>query len=156
MFDIHTKVLERDVFQYFLDLEIKKAMRYQYFFSLLIIEPDLTADSGIRAEILKTMAELIKEEVRTTDVIGRMGENNFYVILPHAETSNTLSVAERIRSRIESYTFTRRNGGAKETISVGGACFPTHANELGNLVRNATKMIYEAKNNGGNKVCLPN
>ncbi len=156
MFDIHTKVLERDVFQYFLDLEIKKAMRYQHFFSLLIIEPDLIDDNVIRAEILKTMANLIKEEVRTTDVIGRMGKNNFYVILFHAETSNTFSVAERIRSRIESYAFKKNNGATKETISVGGACFPTHANELVNLVRNATEMICEAKNNGGNKVCIPN
>ncbi len=156
MFDVQTKVLKRDAFEYLLDLEIKKAMRYQYFFSLLIIEPDLREDIHNESDIIKTIAEIISDEVRNTDTIGRMGKDNFYVILPHAETSSTSMVAERIRNRVESYTFSKNNGMTKKTISIGAACFPTHSNEIKNLVNNATEMMNRAKVAGGNKVCLPN
>lgn len=156
MFDIRTNVLKRDAFEYFLDLEIKKAMRYQYFFSLLIIEPDLKDGVSNESDILKAIAEIIVDELRMTDTIGRVGINNFYVILPHAEPSSTFLVAERIRSRVESYTFPKNNGTAKKTISIGAACFPTHSNELRNLVSNANEMINRARGAGGNKVCLPN
>ncbi|MBI5042845.1 MAG: GGDEF domain-containing protein [Nitrospirae bacterium] len=155
MFDIQTKVLKRDVFEYLLDLEIKRAMRYQYFFSLLIIEPDLQVDVHNEADIIKAIAEIISDEVRATDTIGRMGKNNFYVMLPHSETSCTITVAERIRNRVESYTFSKSNGVTKKTISIGAACFPTHSNELKNLVNNATEMMNKAKETGGNRVCLP-
>jgi len=53
MFDVQTKLLKKDVFEYLLDLEIKKAMRYQYFFSLLIIEPDLREGIYNEADIIK-------------------------------------------------------------------------------------------------------
>jgi diguanylate cyclase (GGDEF)-like protein len=156
MFDFKTNVLKSDVFEYLLDLEIKRAMRYQYFFSLLIVEPDLRGDTQNEADIIKIIAEIISDEVRITDTIGRMDGNNFYVLLPHAETSCTLTVAERIRSRVESYTFSKNDGAVKKTISIGAACFPTHSNELKNLVNNASEMISRAKDAGGNKVCLPN
>lgn len=158
MFDFKTNVnvLKSDVFEYLLDLEIKRAMRYQYFFSLLIVEPDLRGDTQNESDIIKIIAEIISDEVRITDTIGRMDRNNFYVILPHAETSSTLTVAERIRSRVESYTFSKNNDVVKKTISIGAACFPTHSNELRNLVSNASEMINRAKDAGGNKVCLPN
>lgn len=155
MFDIKTKVLQKDAFDYLLDMEIKRAMRYQYFFSILIIEPDLMDNISYEAEVIKAIADIVKEEVRNTDTIGRGVDDNFYVILPHAETNNTHLVAERIRSRIENYTFARHNGSHKKTISVGGACFPTHANELKTLVSSATEMINRAKKIGGNSVCLP-
>lgn len=155
MFDVQTKLLKRDVFEYLLDLEIKRAMRYQYFFSLLIIEPDLRGDIYNESDIIKAIADIISDEVRITDTIGRMGNDNFYVILPHAETSTTITVAERIRSRIESYTFSKNNSEIKNTISIGAACFPTHSNELRNLVSNASEMINRAKTTGGNRVCLP-
>ena len=156
MFDVKTNVLNSDVFEYLLDMEIRRAMRYQYFFSLLIIEPDLREDIHNESDIIKAIAEIISDEVRVTDTIGRMNKNNFYVILPHAETSCTLTVAERIRNRVESYTFSKNNGTIKKTISIGAACFPTHSNELKNLVNNANEMINRAKDAGGNKVCLPN
>lgn len=156
MFDIQTNVLKRDAFEYFLDLEIKKAIRYQYFFSLLIIEPDLKEGIPDGSDIMKAIAEIISDEVRITDTIGRVGINNFYVILPHAEPGSTFLVAERIRSRVESYAFTKNNGDTKKTISIGGTCFPTNSNELRNLVSSANEMISMAKGAGGNKVCLPN
>lgn len=156
MFDVKTNVLKNDVFEYFLGLEIKKAMRYQYFFSLLIIEPDLNGDIHNESDILKAIAEIISDEVRITDTIGRIGNNNFYVILPHAETSCTSIVAERIRNRVENYTFSKNSSLIKKTVSIGAACFPTHSNELRSLMNNASKMINIAKNAGGNKVCLPN
>ena len=155
MFDVQTKLLKSDVFEYLLDLEIKKAMRYQYFFSLLIIEPDLKEDTYNDADIIKAIADIISDEVRITDTIGRIGNNKFYVMLPHAETITTLTVAERIRSRIENYTFSKNSSVIKNTISIGAACFPTHSNELKNLVSSAAQMINRAKNIGGNTVCLP-
>lgn len=151
MLDPMTSTLSSDFFKFLLESESKRAMRYTYFFSILTVEID-QVDNG---DLLATLAELIRQCIRNTDVIGRVDHRRFSVILHHAEAQNTYMVGERIRDRIENYNFVLKDNHHKRTVSVGGACFPSHTPDVQGLLLTATEMLQRAKSTGGNKVYLP-
>jgi len=76
-------------------------------------------------------------------------------MLHQADAQNTYGVGERIRARVEDYTFIVDGKEEKRTVSIGGACFPTHANDITGLTQRAEEMLTKAKAEGGNKICLP-
>jgi diguanylate cyclase (GGDEF)-like protein len=151
MLDKMTSTLTSDFFKFLLDSEGKRAMRYTYFFSVLTIEIDQPENE----EILSTLAELIRQCIRNTDVIGMIDDEKFSVVLHHAEAQNTHCVGERIRDRVQNYNFAAKNNQQKRTVSVGGACFPTHTPDIQGLLLTANEMLARARSTGGNKVFLP-
>ncbi len=151
MLDPMTSTLSPDFFEFLLESEGKRAMRYTYFFSILTVEVD-QVENG---DVLDTVSSLIRQSIRTTDVIGRIDHKRFSVILHHAETQNTYNVGERIRDRVENYNFSLKNSPHKRTVSVGGACFPSHTPDVQGLLLTAHEMLQRAKSLGGNKVYLP-
>lgn len=157
-FDRLTQVLEREFFEYLLDLEVHKAVRYLYFFSLLVIQPNgngAERASGQDESIPKIIAQLIRAEIRGTDVVGRIGEDKFFVILHQADFQQARGIGERIRQRIRNYSFVIKNQEIRNTVSVGGACFPTHTNDMDSLIARAEEMLNKSKMEGGNRVSLP-
>jgi predicted signal transduction protein with EAL and GGDEF domain len=64
-------------------------------------------------------------------------------------------VGERIRERIENYAFRVHGHEVMITTSIGTACFPTHANDLENLLHKAEYALSLARDSGGGRVCLP-
>ncbi|OGP82185.1 MAG: hypothetical protein A2Y95_05485 [Deltaproteobacteria bacterium RBG_13_65_10] len=161
MLDDQTQVLRKPVFNYLFDLEVKKAIRYQYFLTLLFLELDSTEsttrkdedDRWPQREQVRVLAGLLRDELRSTDVIGRQEDGRFSVLLHHADEVNTLRIGERLRRRIEDYAFSRGQEGRK-TVSIGGACFPTSGNYPEDLLSAADQMLERAKEEGGNKVYL--
>ena len=154
-FERLTQVLERDFFEYLLDLEVHKAVRYLYFFSLLVVQPNPNGsdkDLGQDGDLAKVVAQLIRDEIRGTDVVGRIGEDKFFVILHQADYQQARNVGERIRTRIKNYSFMFQDQEIRKTVSIGGACFPTHANDMGALVTKAEEMVNRSKLEGGNSV----
>jgi len=156
MLDDETKVLRDRVFDYLFDLEVKKATRYQYFLAVIFLEIDfrvqntageLSADREQRT----VLADLLRDELRSTDIIGRDSEGRFSVLLHHADEVNTHRVGERLRRRISDYVFVEGEQGRK-TVSIGGACFPGSGNYPDDLRLEALKMMEKAKLEGGNKV----
>jgi diguanylate cyclase (GGDEF)-like protein len=154
-----TTIVNHDLFNYLLDLEVKRATRYSYFFSLLFLE----IDQEYCPEVSDTAARLILDEIREVDIVGKVETKRFSVLL-QAETKPTHSIAERIRGRILNYSFNNfnnkepsenRRSGEKDlkiTVSVGGACFPTHGSDAGELTAQALLLLDKARGEGGNKV----
>ncbi len=158
IFDRLTQTLDREFFEYLLDLEVRKAARYLYFLSLLVIQPNEIKISYLPDEqeiFVKTLAYLIRDEVRGTDIIGRIGERKFFLMLHQADSQSTYGIAERVRSRVENYTFIIDGREEKRTVSIGGACFPTHVNDITGLIQKAEEMMVRAEAEGGNKVYMP-
>lgn len=158
MFDRVTQTLEREFFEYLLDLEVKKAVRYLYFFSLMILQRDRTSVELNQAEeeaLLRRMAFLIREEIRGTDIIGRIGHDKFFIILDQADFQASFKVGERIRERIGHYAFRVDGREVTLTVSIGVACFPTHASDLETLIQKAEHALNMAREGGGGRVCLP-
>ena len=151
MLDDETGALSGDFFKFLLELEGKRAMRHAYFFSILTVE----IDQPENGELLASLAELIRKSTRDADLIGRIDHQRLSVILHQAEAPNTCSVGERIRDHVENYNFVIKNSERRRTVSVGGACFPTHTTDIQGLLSTAHEMLQRARSKGGNRVFLP-
>lgn len=126
-------VFNRESFLFLLDLEIKKAHRYQNYLSLLSLtldqpDPSLRKNPGIS---LKTMGNLLKDEMRDTDIIGQGGANRLLVMLPYADMTGVHNVRERLEQILQDYGFTKKG----LTIEIGEVCFPTHATNIDQLLQ---------------------
>ena len=128
-------VFNRQSFIFLLDLEIKKAQRYQNFLSLLSLTFDhlsssLTDNPSIS---LTTMGNLLKDELRDTDVIGQGGTNRLFVMLPYADVGG----ANRVRKRLEQILRDFGFGARGFAVEIDEVCFPTHATNIVDLLRMA-------------------
>lgn len=158
MFDRLTQTLNKDFFGYLLDLEVKKAARYLYFFSLMVLQRDTIAQELTQTEeemLLIKMSALVREEIRGTDIIGRIGHDKFFILIDQADTKASFKVGDRIRDRIENYAFRVDGHEIMLTASIGTACFPTHANDLESLLHKTESALSLARGSGGGRVCLP-
>lgn len=158
MFDRVTQTLDREAFEYLLNLEVKKAARYLYFFSLMVLQQDKRTEEFPPSEeelILGKLASIVKEEVRGTDIIGRMGNEKFLIILDQADFQSSYKIGVRIKERIENYAFKSDHKTVMMTTSIGIACFPTHASDIVTLRQKADRALNMAIEGGGGRVCLP-
>lgn len=151
MIDGETGALSDNFFRFLLEWESKRSMRYSYYFSVLTVE----IDQAENTKLLATLAKLIRQSVRNTDYIARIDHQQFSVVLHHAEIQHTYSVGERIRERVERHNFVHKNRQCKRTVSIGGACFPSHTPDVQALQWIAREMLLKAKSVGGNKVYIP-
>ena len=126
-------VFNRQSFLFFLNLEIKKARRYQNYLSVLSLNfghlnPSPEKSPSIS---LKTLAKLLKDDLRDTDVVGQGEANRLLVMLSYANVAGAHRVRERLEQTLIDYRF-RENG---LTIEIGQVCFPTHATNVEDLLR---------------------
>jgi hypothetical protein len=102
------RILSRDMFLYFLDHEVKRALRYQNFLSVLLLRlvPCSKGDNGKGLEnccqILKGM---LKEEMRETDVLGFLAENKWAALLPYADGNAGDQAKIRFENSLKYYDF---------------------------------------------------
>ena len=107
--------------------------------------------------VLSEVAGMIREQLRSTDVLGRYGGEEFSALLVNARKEKALEIAERIRGVIEAKHFEREDGGwLSVTISIGVSSLPATIEGNGNiaeeLVDRADQALYLAKNAGRNRV----
>jgi diguanylate cyclase (GGDEF)-like protein len=109
-------------------------------------------------DVLEGVSEALRNETRPGDVIGRFGGEEFVLLLPEAGTAEAVTAAERIRmtiSALEIPTTDKRGGPVAirhRTTSVGIAVYPNHGSALDELLKLADAAVYEAKENGRNRV----
>jgi diguanylate cyclase (GGDEF)-like protein len=104
--------------------------------------------------VLQTLAALLRQSVRDTEIVARYGGEEFALLMPLTNTDEADAAAERIRQTVASHSFLTPQGKTLPlTISVGVASFPTDCRTLSDLVEAADKALYAAKNNGRNQVC---
>lgn len=103
--------------------------------------------------VLKELAAIILKTVRTTDIVGRYGGEEFSIILSDLELEDVISLCERIRSEVEQYDFIAMDTTIHITISMGIFLkTPQEKALLGEVVIKADEALYAAKNSGRNKV----
>ncbi len=101
-------------------------------------------------EVLKSVARAIEDSIRSSDIAGRFGGEEFSVILPETNLNKACDVAERIRSNIENMRVKNQNEDISITVSVGVAEFKDDT--INGFIGKADKALYEAKESGRNKV----
>ncbi len=117
---------------FLLELEIKRAQRYQNFLSLLSLTfGHLNPSVGEHASIsLKTLANFVKGELRETDIVGQDAGNRLQVMLPYADMTGAHTVRERLEKILYEYGFGREGF----TVEINEVCFPTHATSFDDLL----------------------
>ncbi len=104
-------------------------------------------------EVLRTVASIIKAQLRESDIPARYGGEEFAVLLPYTHIDEAKIVGERLRRAVEETTVQLDSLNINVTISMGLAEFTQ--NETGEeLFERADKALYEAKEGGRNRVCI--
>ncbi len=101
---------------------------------------------------IKAMAAACTEAIRTVDTLGRLGGEEFAVILPDTELETALAVAERIRLAIGAIAIATDKGTVRFTTSIGVAQLSQENSSVESLLSRADAALYAAKNGGRNKV----
>ena len=134
-FEEGTRVLTPTAFQFVLDGELRRAVRSQNFLTLVVLDArrewegmTVSADDGTVDEV----AELVGREVRESDVLGHTDRGTLALVLLDSDFENSTKVIDRLIQRINHYDFP-----TPLLISVGAACYPTHAVDAPSLKEQA-------------------
>ena len=103
-------------------------------------------------KVLKKVATLVEQRVRASDYLYRWGGEEFVLLCPGSDLANLQAIAEKVRRAIASYPWHQTFSEAEVTASIGLAVFPLHAGNEFDLLQEADKALYQAKNNGRNCV----
>ncbi|HST54793.1 MAG TPA: GGDEF domain-containing protein [Solirubrobacteraceae bacterium] len=101
-------------------------------------------------EVLASVGVLLRNELRASDLGGRMGGEEFLILLPDTDHAGALKLAEKIRLAIQELKF--RGLDNPVTASFGVATLPDDAGEIDTLMRTADRALYSAKQHGRNRV----
>lgn len=103
--------------------------------------------------VLRTVASIIKEHLRESDIPSRYGGEEFAVLLPYTHIEEAKIVGERLRKAVEMTPIPIDKKNINVTISMGLAEFnPQETGE--DLFKRADSALYEAKESGRNRVCV--
>ncbi len=101
-------------------------------------------------EVIRVVAQKMMDAIRTTDVAGRYGGEEFGLILPETSSENSLIVAERLRKSIEDTTVIHDGLEIKFTISLGIAEFDAQLDNHTAWLERSDKALYHSKESGRN------
>jgi len=149
-------------FYVFLTHELKRASRQRYPVSLILIDIDDfklyndTLGHTVGDAYLKELAQLISSQIRDVDLAARYGGEEFAVVVPYAGIEVGKKVAKRIHEAIRSHKFAAAPEERYEnlTVSLGLAVYPADAWKIEDLIEQADQMLYKAKENGKNQLCV--
>jgi diguanylate cyclase (GGDEF)-like protein/PAS domain S-box-containing protein len=160
-YDSLTELPNRALFSDRLQQAIARARRDNFQFALMFVDLDdfkpINDTFGHHAGdlLLQAVAKRMLECTRESDTVGRIGGDEFVVLLPKvAQAQDALSVAEKIRSALALSFDIQGYGHVKVSSSIGVAIFPEHGEDAITLSRNADNAMYQAKSRGNNAVHL--
>lgn len=159
--DSLTDLHNRRYFESFLEAELGRIRRYGGTCTLALLDLDdfkqYNDTYGHQAgdRLLQELAEILREEFRTGDVVARYGGEEFAVIMVNTGREAAFQAADRARRRIEETEFDADDvpgTGRHITASFGLAVAPADAHDVETLVELADEALYRAKRAGKNRV----
>ncbi len=154
--DILTGLNNRGSFSELAEAQADFCQRYKYPVAVIVLDVDhfkavndrLGHHSGDLA--LQQLAQILQQSVRSSDVCGRMGGEEFAILLPNTDSNGAEIIAEKIRSTVEAKAVETTDGPFNITASLGIA---TGDRDVGQLIRMADMAMYSAKESGRNRIC---
>ncbi|GEM_PF-1869110 len=153
-FDSLTGLYSRRYILERLDEEVERSRRYGETLSVAMIDIDdfkrVNDEYGhdVGDEVLRHVSEQMRDAVRSIDVVGRYGGEEFLILFPHTPAYRAIGSCERIRKSIE----TTRLTTLKLTVSIGLADSLECVSNAKNLIKCADIALYIAKERGKNRV----
>ena len=160
--DSLTQIPNRRHFTEVLHLEMQRVSRQPAPFTLVMIDIDFfkkvndTYGHQGGDAILQAVAKRLSTTLREIDVVGRLGGEEFGVLLPNCDVDGAGRTCERLRAAVEALRVpVHGHGDVCVTISLGAACVPERVEaDSEALYRQADAALYEAKHGGRNRAML--
>jgi len=157
-----TGFFSKSYFERMLEVEVKRAKRFNTHLSLIILDIDgfksINDKYGhqVGDMVLRKLSSNIKSSIRSIDIPCRFGGDEFTILLPDTNSSGSLEAAERIVTNLKELqvVYGKEDEKLYPTISLGCATYPEDANTGEELFQKADKALYKAKNLGRNKVVV--
>jgi len=158
--DLLTGARSRRDFLSTLDSEMARAQRHQTPLSLVLLDIDFfkrvndTFGHPIGDVVLRRLSEICRDMLRSHDVFGRLGGEEFGLLLPHTDGNSAMIVADKLRMQVEHTVIETERGPIRISLSAGIASADQVGYDPARLIVRADDALYSAKQTGRNKVCL--
>lgn len=152
--DSLTQALTRRAFRQEAEQMIALALRHGHHLSCIVLDIDhFKAVNDVHGHaagdaVLKAVTSVCRTTLRTTDVFGRLGGEEFAVILPHVDGDGAVVTAERLRAAITALTVRNGHNTLAVTSSFGIATLSGACRDLDTLLAQADAAMYQAKQQG--------
>jgi diguanylate cyclase (GGDEF)-like protein len=159
--DAMTGLNNRRHFLVLAENEWSRFRRYGRPLALLMIDIDRfksvndTYGHDVGDEVIKSVAAILQQHKRTSDVGGRLGGEEFALLLPEATLDNAIAAAERFRDLVAEHVIMAAGHRMPVTVSIGASIARSDMAGIDELLKDADVALYEAKRSGRNRVCGP-
>jgi len=136
----------------------ERSRRYKHTFAILFIDIDRFKDindnygHAIGDEAIKEMARICLENIRDSDILGRIGGDEFGVILQECGLEYAIQTAEKLRKRISDHIISSKSATINFSISLGAATVEDSDTCVDDTLKRADRNLYKAKRTGRNLV----
>ena len=161
MTDALTQAHNKRAFSEALPREVARAQRYRRPLSLVLFDIDhfkkINDTYGHVAgdSVLRQLAGLVRPRIREHDIFGRVGGEEFGILLPEVDVEGAKVVAEKVRAAVEAARFLIKEESFSATVSLGCAGLEgTSGGVADKLYERADKALYSAKQGGRNRVVV--
>lgn len=141
-------IVDGETFDFIAELEVRKAVRLQYYVSLLAVQPEVEGgeDAPDPGALASQLARVISQQIRGTDLVGlTRSVPNIHILLINANLRDLPAVIQRILQEVNRHRF-QVNGHSKAArLSVGGSCFPATASTRQDLFAQASTLLADAR-----------
>jgi diguanylate cyclase (GGDEF)-like protein len=160
-FDSLTGLLTRQAFFHDAQNYLNIAERHQDYFAAMMLDLDhfkvINDTFGHHAgdRVLKQFGMFLTKHLRKSDIIGRLGGEEFAVILPSTLPEDALTIADTIRSELKDLALMENNVRIPLTVSIGVASCPSETlPDINSILKQADIALYRAKHSGRNHTIL--
>lgn len=158
MYDALTGIANRRYIEMNLETRLEELKRYNWSFAVMFMDVDnfkaLNDTYGHQSgdRILKMIGSTMVNSLRSFDIIGRWGGEEFVVILVNVAAGELFKVADRFRQLVENSQLTLENGEFLSTTVSVGVTNATVGDSVDAIIERADKLMYQSKRNGKNIV----
>ncbi|HMN59941.1 MAG TPA: sensor domain-containing diguanylate cyclase, partial [Anaerolinea sp.] len=158
--DVLTGIYNRRAFFDRARQEYNRSVRYGHRISVIMLDVDhfkgINDRFGHAAgdETLRTIANLCTSNLRSCDILGRYGGEEFTILVPETPLNGALTIAQRLCDQIAAISISSERGVIRVTASIGVAEMSEEISGLDDLIDRADQALYRAKQSGRNRVAI--
>lgn len=155
--DSLTDALTRRAFKRESEQLIAAALRHRHDLACVVLDVDHfkkvndTHGHAAGDEVLKAVASVCRANLRASDLFGRLGGEEFAIVLPHVGVEGAMQAAEKLRAEIAARTIAGEFGSLNVTASFGSTALSIVGRDIETLLAQADAAMYQAKGSGRNR-----
>ena len=159
-YDSLTGLLNRNFICLMLDSAYEKAIRHNFSYSVAMIDADHfkkindTYGHSVGDDVLKMISKHMRSSFRKSDCIGRIGGEEFLVILPETTKEEALTVLEKFRESLSKLEIISEKNIINVTTSIGVSHVSLNDDDSWQAVKRADYSMYQSKENGRNRTTM--